>query len=58
MGSLVLPSSLVGMGTHVKVGIFGYTNLRTMSTDKWATSKSTQLSTKFVSNCSFCLKMP
>ena len=29
-----------------------------MSTDKWATSKSTQLSTKFESNCSFCLKMP
>ena len=29
-----------------KVGISGYGNLRTMSTDKWATSKSTQLSTK------------
>ena len=25
----------------VKVGILGYGNLRTMSTDKWATSKST-----------------
>jgi len=31
---------------HFKVGISGYGNLRTMSTDKWATSKSTQLSTK------------
>ena len=30
----------------IKVGIFGYANLQTMSTDKWATSKSTQLSTK------------
>ena len=29
-----------------KVGISGYAKLRTMSTDKWATSKSTQLSTK------------
>jgi len=29
-----------------KVGISGYGNLRTMSTDKWATSKFTQLSTK------------
>ena len=29
-----------------KVGISGYGNLQTMSTDKWATSKSTQLSTK------------
>jgi len=29
-----------------KVGISGYCNLRTMSTDKWATSKSTQLPTK------------
>jgi len=31
---------------RIKVGISGYGNLRTMSTDKWATSKSTQLSTK------------
>jgi len=31
--SLVLPSSLVGMGTHVKVGISGYANLQTMSTE-------------------------
>ena len=30
----------------LKVGISGYDNLQTMSTDKWATSKSTQLSTK------------
>jgi len=30
----------------LKVGISGYGNLQTMSTDKWATSKSTQLSTK------------
>ena len=30
----------------VKVGISGYGNLRTMSTDEWTTSKSTQLSTK------------
>ena len=44
--SLFLPSSLVGMGTHVNVGISGYANLRTMSMDKWATSKSIQLSTK------------
>ena len=29
-----------------KVGIFGYASLQTMSADKWATSKSTQLSTK------------
>jgi len=29
-----------------KVGISGYGNLQTMGTDKWATSKSTQLSTK------------
>ena len=34
------------MGTHVNVGISGYANLRTMSMDKWATSKSIQLSTK------------
>ena len=31
---------------QLKVGISGYANLQTMSTDKWATSKSTQLSTK------------
>ena len=31
---------------QLKVGISGYANLHTMSTDKWATSKSTQLSTK------------
>ena len=30
----------------IKVGISGYGNLQTMNTDKWATSKSTQLSTK------------
>ena len=30
----------------VKVGISRYANLRTMSTDKWATSKSSQLLTK------------
>ena len=30
----------------VKVGTSGYGNLQTMNTDKWATSKSTQLSTK------------
>jgi len=30
----------------IKVGISGYGSLRTMSTDKWATSKPTQLSTK------------
>ena len=30
----------------IKVGISGCGNLRMMSTDKWATSKSTQLSTK------------
>ena len=29
-----------------KVRISGYDNLQTMSTDIWATSKSTQLSTK------------
>ena len=28
-----------------KVGTSGYGNLQTMNTDKWATSKSTQLST-------------
>jgi len=32
--------------SHFKVGISGYGNLRTMSMDKWAISKSTQLSTK------------
>ena len=32
--------------SHFKVGILGYGNLRTMSADKWAISKSTQLSTK------------
>ena len=37
-----------------KVGISGYGNLRTMSMDKWATSKSTQLQQKFGSNCSLC----
>jgi len=31
---------------HLKVRISGYGNLRTMSTDEWATSKSIQLSTK------------
>ena len=30
----------------IKEGISGYGNLQTTSTDKWATSKSTQLSTK------------
>ena len=40
----------------LKVGISGYANLRTMSTDKWATS--TTFKQKFGSNCSFCLKMP
>ena len=35
-----------------KVGISGYGNLQTMSTDKWTTSKSTQLQQKFGSNCS------
>ena len=30
----------------LKVGISGYGNLRTISTGKWVTSKSTQLSTK------------
>ena len=30
----------------IKVGISRYGNLRTMSTDKWATSKSKELSTK------------
>jgi len=34
------------LARHLKVGISGYGNLQTMSTDKWATSKSTQLSTK------------
>ena len=31
---------------HLKVGISGYGNLRTISTDEWATSKSIQLSTE------------
>ena len=31
---------------ELKVGTSGYGNLQTMNTDKWATSKSTQLSTK------------
>ena len=30
----------------VKVGTSGYGNIQTMNTDKWATSKSTRLSTK------------
>jgi len=30
----------------LKVGTSGYGNLQTMNADKWATSKSTQLSTK------------
>jgi len=30
----------------LKVGISGHGNLQTMCMDKWATSKSTQLSTK------------
>ena len=30
----------------IKVGTSWYGNLQTMNTDKWATSKSTQLSTK------------
>ena len=34
------------MGTQIKVGISGCGNLQTMSKDKWATLKSTQLSTK------------
>ena len=42
----------------IKVGISGYSNLRTMSMDKWVTSKSTQLSTKFGPNSCFRLKMP
>ena len=36
----------VELEIQFKVGISGYANLRTMSMDKWATSKSTQLSTK------------
>ena len=37
----------IGLGMVLSpVGISGYVNLQTMSTDKWATSKSTQLSTK------------
>jgi len=34
------------VSSTVKVGISGYGNLQTMSTDEWATSKCTQLSTK------------
>ena len=34
--------------SRLKVGTSGYGNLQTMNTDKWATSKSTQLSTKMV----------
>jgi len=34
------------MQSHLKVGTSGYGNLQTMKMDKWATSKSTQLSTK------------
>ena len=37
---------LVCKVVHFKVGTSGYGNLQTMNTDKWATSKSTQLSTK------------
>ena len=36
----------LGFRDLIKVGISGYGNLRTVSMDKWATSKSTQLSTK------------
>jgi len=36
----------VELEIQFKVGISGYANLQTMSTDKWTTSKSTQLSTK------------
>ena len=32
--------------SFIKVGTSGYGNLQTMNMDKWATSKSTQLSTK------------
>ena len=39
-------SGLIANHIPLKVGILGYGNLRTMDTDKWATSKSTQLSTK------------
>jgi len=31
---------------QIKVGTSGYGNLQTMNMDKWATSRSTQLSTK------------
>ena len=41
--------------SQFKVGISGFGNLRTMSMDKWATSKSAQLSAKV---WVFCLKMP
>ena len=37
--------NMIGL-SRVKVGTSGYGNLQTMNTDKWATSKSTQLSTK------------
>ena len=37
---------LVGSTMYVKVGTSGYGNLQTMNMDKWATSKSTQLSAK------------
>jgi len=52
-------SSLIQSGTYrknpfmyhwpflaIKVGISRYSNFQTMTMDKWATSKSTQLSTK------------
>ena len=45
-GSVSLPPPLQRRTASLKVGISGYGNLRIMSTDKWATSKSTQLSTK------------
>ena len=41
---------------HCKLLCVQNGNLRTMSTDKWATSKPTQLSTKVWVNCSFRLK--
>jgi len=44
---------------NVKVGInLWYDNLQTMSMDKWATSKSAQLSTKVWVKLLICLKMP
>ena len=42
----------------LKVGISGYGNFRTMSTDKWATSKSIQLSTKIWVKLLLLLEMP